>query len=531
MKKYVVFLVGFAFLANFIYCESVCAAKTSAIEDDELEDEDDDEEAEEKKVEKKDVKKARPKPKQLGKPAANSSSPKTESSTTQVKKIETNSTPDKTISSNGAEVKEIEVNSVNFIKLSEKANEIFIPNPTVADIDMLSDSSLYLTGLAPGVTFLVAHNKRGKIIADYQIRVTYPLREIKKALAGMYPETDVEIVSVDNSVVLKGKVPSPEAAADIQDIVGRFVESSKIINKLSIETATQVMLKVKIAEVSRSLTKSLAINWRALSPGDSASGMHYGFMTGNPGAFPTFTKDAAPIDIAKDINEKTFASTVSGGRWLAHTGGHNGLSALIDAIATESFASVLAEPTLIALSGKTATFNVGGEVSYTVKQSGTDSNTTEFKQWGTSIEFTPIVLSEDRINITIKPSVSTIGEKNNEGVPSLNTKDASTTVELGSGQSMAIAGLLQTTKDTASSETPLLADIPLIGSLFRDSKVGSKETELVIIVTPYIVKPSSRQLKTPVEMVPKMYSPLESILTRKFHKNVKQGQSAGFSIM
>jgi pilus assembly protein CpaC len=276
------------------------------------------------------------------------------------------------------------------------------------------------------------------------------------------------------------------------------------------------------------LSKKLGINWKALSQGKDVTGMHYGFIAGDAGSFPAFTTDPAALKTAMDSG--TMAGSVLGGRWLIHAGGNNGMSSLIEALANESFASVLAEPTLVALSGKTATFNAGGEESYVVKQVGTDANTTEFKSWGTSIEFTPIVMAENRINITVKPTVSTLGNRNDAGVPSLTTKEASTTVELGSGQSLVIAGLLQTNKSSDSTETPFLADLPLFGALFRNSNVTISEKELVIIVTPYIVKPSSKQLKTPNEMVPRMYSPLESVLTRKFHKNVKKVFNAGFSL-
>jgi pilus assembly protein CpaC len=376
----------------------------------------------------------------------------------------------------GSEMKEIEVNSVNFIKLKGKANEIFIPNPEVADVDMLSDNSLYLTGLAAGVTSLVVHDKQGNTIADYRIRVTYPIKEMKKAIMEMYPEAEVEIVSVETSIILKGRVASPEIASDVQDIVGRFVEVDKIINKLSIETATQVMLRVKIAEVSRTLTKSMGINWRAISHGQSNNSLHYGFMAGDASSFPKFTNNLEDISTELTEADKVLGKTLSGGRWLVHAGGSNSLSSLIEALASESFASVLAEPTLIALSGKEAKFKSGGEVGYEVKQTGSDSNTTEFKQWGTELTFTPTVLSENRIKIQVKPSVSTVTYENStKGIPSLASKETETTVELGSGQSLAIAGLLQTNKGTVSTETPFLADLPLIGSLFRSSNINTSE--------------------------------------------------------
>jgi pilus assembly protein CpaC len=434
--------------------------------------------------------------------------------------------------------KVIEVNSVNFIKLKSKPQEIFIPKPEVADVDMLNDSSLYLMGLAPGVTSLVVHGRNGRIIADYQIRVTYPLKAMREAVAEMHQDAEIEIVSVDDSVILKGKVYSPEIALDVQDIISRFVPSGKIINKLSIETAMQVMLKVKIAEVSRKLTKSLGINWRAMSAGKNTNGVVYGFMSGRSDVLPPFGQ-ADMATLRSDIITKgalgagTESLAVNGGRWLMHAGVSSGLSALIEALANETYASVLAEPTLIALSGKKAVFRSGGEKGYIVKQSGNDSNTMEFKSWGTSIEFTPTVISEDRINITVKPVISSvISENGQDQAPSLTTKEAETTIELGSGQSLAIAGLIQTDKSSASMETPLLADLPLIGTLFRNSNVTMDERELVIIITPYIVKPSSRPLKTPLDMVPRMYSPVDSILMRKFHHGVKKSKShsAGFII-
>jgi pilus assembly protein CpaC len=437
------------------------------------------------------------------------------------------------LSENREVIKDVEVNSVNFIKLQKKANEVFIPDPNIIDVQILSDNSLYLIGLAPGVTSLVINDVDGNVIVNCKVKVTYPLKSIKSAIFELLPESDVEILSIDDSVILKGRVPSPEAASEVQEIVSKFIDSAKIVNKLNIETATQVMLKVKIAEVSRELTNSLGINWRAVSSSDSMAGTAFGFVTGNSTSFMQNQSDTAGF---RDelLKNGGVMGVEKGGRWVMQSVGRRGLSGLIDALASESFASILAEPTLIALSGKKATFKSGGEQGYTVTQpGGSDSNTTEFKEWGTSIEFTPIVLSEDRINITVTPKISTLSFTTANGPPSLTTKEASTTVELGSGQSMAIAGLLQKTKDYSASETPFLAKIPLIGALFRSNGVISHEKEIVIIVTPYIVKPASKPLKTPLDMVPKMYSPIESLFKRKFHKTDSDTKNvaAGFSII
>ena len=422
--------------------------------------------------------------------------------------------------------KNIEMGTINFLKFKEKIGEIFISDDSIVDVTMLNDKSFYLKGGAPGATGLVVRNKEGKILADYKVRVTHPLSEVKRAIEEVYPNLDIKMTSMKDNVIVKGTVASPEMAEDVMNIVGKFIEESKVINKLSIETATQVLLKVKIAEVSRKVTKSLGINWRTLaSSGDAGSSGLIGMSAGKAG-----------LGTTEKITSDNFLTTAfnmlngpSGGKWVV-SAGINNLSALIDAAATETFASILAEPNLVALSGKSATFKSGGQYGYIVNQGTGDTKTTEFKDWGTSLEFTPVVLSEDRINIKVKTEVSSIGEKTGDA-PSLDSKNVETVVELGSGQSIVLAGLLQKQQNTNTTETPLLADIPLIGSLFRSSNPTVDERELVIIVTPYIVKPSSKKLKTPVEMIPKLLSPFKALTGRGFHSvNNKGADSAGFSI-
>lgn len=477
-------------------------------------------------------------------------------------------------------IKEIEVNSVNFIKLVERVDEVFIPDPNVIDVQILSDNSLYLIGLAPGTTTLVINGKRGNILLDCKVRVTYPLQAIKAAIKEMYPDTDVEILSLDKSVILKGRVPSPQAASDIVEITSKFIDSENIVNKLSIETATQVLLKVKIAEVSRELTKSLGLQWRSISTPTNVSRLTTAFASGNVLSIATAAlggtaaaaatgssgvdsangssdtsngnssteggdtaqtesgsasssqssaaaapETATSIKAALSDKDSSPLSKSSGAHWMVYKGGNHGFAGLIDALASEQFASILAEPTLVAMSGCKAEFKSGGEYGYIISQPGEYStNTTEYKNWGTSVEFTPVVISEDRINITVTPKVSALTETKENLPPSLETKEATTTVELGSGQSFAIAGLLQTETSSAAEETPFLSQIPLLGALFRNSAIKKKERELVIIVTPYIVKPSSKPLKAPTDMIPRLLSPLEAVFERKFHRNVKQHQ-------
>ncbi len=421
--------------------------------------------------------------------------------------------------------KNIEMGTINFLKFKEKIGEIFIADDKVADIKMLSDKSFYLSGLEPGATSLVVRNKDGKILADYKVRVTHPLTEVKRAIEEVYPNLDIKMTSMKDNVIVKGTVASPEMAEDVMAIVGKFIEESKVINKLSIETATQVMLKVKIAEVKRSVTKSLGINWRALSlPGGNSGGL-IGMVTGAKDMAFTKSTETPLTGVMDSILQKG----IGGGRWFV-SAGMNNISALIDAAATESLATILAEPNLVALSGKEAKFKSGGQKGYSVVTS--NSANTEFKDWGTILEFTPVVLSEDRINIKVKAEVSSVdAQEDKSAAPSLSTKNVETVVELGSGQSIILAGLLQKSANTGTTETPFLADIPLIGSLFRNSNVDSSESELVIIVTPYIVKPSSKKLKTPIDSVPKLLSPFKAITKRRFNSvNSRGADSAGFSL-
>lgn len=427
---------------------------------------------------------------------------------------------------NDGEEKVIQIESVNFIKLKDKAAQVFVPNPKIADVDVIDDTSLYITGLKAGTTTIVVQGKDGKTIANYKVRVTYQLDEIKNAVESLYPDAKLELVALDENVIMKGKVASPEDADEIQKIVEKFVDSSKIINKMEIETATQVLLKVKIAEVSRTVDQKFGINWRALSFNSrNKAGFWFGTssLTGSDsssGSSGTTGNGSGGGSSATGSAADLLSLDGDAGKWFIQSGTSNHVAALLDALASEEFASIVAEPTLVAISGQTATFTSGGEQPYRTRQEGTSSNsyTTDFKDWGTTLEFTPIVLSENRIKITVKPKISSLGTaSSDDAAPPLSTKEAETTVELGSGQSLAIAGLLQTTKTTSITRTPFFSDIPILGTLFRSSVTKNDQKEMVIIVTPYIVKPSSKGLKSPTDAATKMYSSVDVVLKGKTH--------------
>jgi pilus assembly protein CpaC len=277
--------------------------------------------------------------------------------------------------------------------------------------------------------------------------------------------------------VLDGVVESASVVADMQRLALGFAGDSKnIINRLGVAAPNQINLRVRVAEVSRDIGKQFGFNWNLLG---SIGGLSLEFTSANP-----------------------FSGAVTQQTVRAFSG--SDFNAVIDALEEEGLVTVMAEPNLTALSGKTASFLAGGEFPILVP--GNDGNAAiEFKKFGVSLAFTPTLIGADRINIHVRPEVSQISTTNSVTlggfiVPSLTTRRAETTVEVASGQSFAIAGLLQNNISHNISKFPGLGDVPILGLLFKSDRFQRDETELVIIITPYIVKPvSSRKLASPTD--------------------------------
>ena len=254
-------------------------------------------------------------------------------------------------------------------------------------------------------------------------------------------------------------------------------------NRLAVSSPIQVNLRVRIIEMSRNLTRELGINWQALGnlDGTASSGL----------ARQTRLRiwRARPAGCPAGISRPT-----------AQAGSGTDINATIDALNRDELIRTLAEPNLTALSGETASFLVGGEFPIPIAQSQTNSISVEFKQYGISLSFVPTVTSADRIVLHVRPEVSQLsnqgavqlgGNNNSITIPALTVRRADTTVELGSGQSFAIAGLLQDSQKMTGFGVPFLGDVPILGALFRSDSFQQNQTELVIVVTPYIVRPVS----------------------------------------
>jgi pilus assembly protein CpaC len=259
------------------------------------------------------------------------------------------------------------------------------------------------------------------------------------------------------------------------------IDKNRLVMNLGVAAPSQVHLRVRVAEVSRDVLKQFGINWDAVF---STGRFAFGLATGvNPVA------TAGGVLVRNNATDSLFGQIVSG-NW--------DINGLIDALDNEGMIKILAEPNLTALSGKTATFLAGGEFPVLVPE-GEDRIVIQFKEFGVSLAFTPTIVGRDRISLKVKPEVSQLSntgavEVQGFTVPALTTRRAETTVELGGGQSFAVAGLLQNNITHDIRKFPGLGDVPVLGTLFRSDSFRREETELVIIVTPYIVRPVSASM-------------------------------------
>jgi pilus assembly protein CpaC len=373
----------------------------------------------------------------------------------------------------------VEIGKGRLVRLDAPADTVFIANPEVADVQVKSPRLVYLTAKKPGQTTLFAVDKRERVLANITVTVTHNLGRLRDAIAKLVPGNDITVSSVDGSLVLDGDVDSPAAAENIRRMAVRLAPGEgEVINRLKVDRPNQVNLRVRVAEVSRSIDKQFGFNWNIVG---ALSGLSIGLATGNP--------------FANNVLQGTLS--------LSKKIGNINVNTVIDALAQEGLVKILAEPNLTATSGETASFLAGGEFPILVP----DSNgrvTIEFKRFGVSLAFTPTVLSGNRISLHVQPEVSQLSNTNavtlnSFVVPSLTTRRAETTVEVAAGQSFAIAGLLQNNADHNISKFPGLGDVPILGALFKSDRFQRDESELVIIVTPYVVTPTRGKLSSPTD--------------------------------
>lgn len=366
----------------------------------------------------------------------------------------------------------VPLNKSQFLKIHKSFNELTVGNPAIADVVALSDQSLYILGKKTGSTNLSIRDDNGNIISVIDIIVTYDIEGLKAKMAELAPGDVIEVRPAGSSIVLGGRVASADRLRQLMLVAEQYAPG-KVTNMLSVSGSQQVLLKVRFAEVQRSVLKDIGFsNTLTYSASDSV-----------------FTAAAGD-----GINPEAFASGVAN-----VVSGDFTLLSIIDVLEEKGMVRTLAEPNIIALSGKNATFLAGGEFPIPVAQDSDDGGSTitvEFKEFGVGLSFTPTVLSGDTINLELNTEVSSIDSTVSVStdsliIPGLKVRRANTTVELRDGQSFAIAGLIQDDFADTIRAIPGISDLPILGALSRSTDFLRRQTELVIIVKVHLVQPTT----------------------------------------
>jgi pilus assembly protein CpaC len=388
----------------------------------------------------------------------------------------------------------LEVNKGTLVRLSGPAATVFVANPDIADVQVKSPTLIYITAKAPGETVIYAVDASDNVLLNAPILVEHDLSRLRSSLRQLAPGEQISADSVDGNLVLTG-IASDAGQADrvskLATSIAGEVKGSTVINRMTIATPNQVSLRVKIAEVDVSKLNEIGVNW-------SKIGSNLSFMTTNP---------VLGLGAATTTNDLIVGHTIG-----------TAANATISALEQEGFVTSLAEPNLVALSGQTASFLAGGEFPVPITGSaattgGVPTISVEFKSFGVSIAFTPTVIDANHLNLRVRPEVSELNTSVSGGavsvpitstqvvtIPALTVRRAETSVELGSGESFALAGLLQHLSDQEVSKVPWIGDIPILGALFRSDRFQRSETDLVIIVTPYLVNPvAAARLAAPTD--------------------------------
>ncbi|MDF1627777.1 MAG: type II and III secretion system protein family protein [Parvibaculaceae bacterium] len=379
------------------------------------------------------------------------------------------------------------------IELPVEARDVLVSNPAIVDAVVRTTRRTYLIGMEVGQTNAFFFNERGEQILNLEIRVERDLSSLDEMLSRFLPNARIKVEAVNNNIVLSGRVPNASQSAQARDLAARFIGDEKnVLNMLAIEGKEQVMLRVTVAEMQRTLIKQLGV--------DLTSRVDFGSLV-----------LSLATENALSLQGGSLGGLTSSPSGAPATGGSD-LNGALRALERAGLLRTLAEPNLTAISGESASFLAGGEFPVPKSQDRNGNIILEFKPFGVGLGFSPVVLGEGRISLKISTEVS---ELSNEGsfvfqgtsvtdangnivsrdgvtVPALRVRRAETTVELPSGGSMVMAGLLSESTKQNIDGVPGIKDVPVLGSLFRSRDFQDNETELVVIVTPYLVDATSR---------------------------------------
>ncbi|MCC7426697.1 MAG: type II and III secretion system protein family protein [Alphaproteobacteria bacterium] len=409
--------------------------------------------------------------------------------------------------------------------LTEPAASLFSADPAVVEVRAASPTSIFMLGVAPGRTTVAALSATGNemVLFDVTVRASaFPKTEVEGRINRQVPGARVSIDPMPNGAVISGQVNTAQDAERVMTLVRAHLEDdAEVVNRLTVAHSLQVNLRVRVAEMSRQVTRNLGLNWQSLLNGGAFT---LGLRTaaGAAGAISALLplQGLSGTGVGSTSRPDTLGFGYRGTNW--------DINGVIDALAGDNLVTILAEPNLTAVSGQAASFLAGGEIPIPVRGSR-DEITVEWKPFGVSLAFVPTVMGPNRISLRVRPEVSEISQQDaiiidNIRLPSLTVRRAETTVELGSGQSFALAGLLSDSTRQASQGLPVLSELPILGALFKSDGFRRTETELVIIVTPYLVRPVSepRLLSVPNDQ----WSPPNDIERLFFSRLRARGQPA-----
>lgn len=392
------------------------------------------------------------------------------------------------------------VNGSGIVSLASVPGRITVANPQVVDISILDSHRIFLLGKQTGSTAVMALDKQGRLLARLHIEVTPDLNLLKRRLYELMPRESIAVRMSGNKLVLSGELDNVVRMDTAMSIAEGFVaEPEDVINMLTIGGAQQVMLEVKVAEMQRSLMKRLDMNFNGITNGGkwSFGGVGSGGGSHVPGTLPVVPPAGGWPGGDFTPNPASFSG---GGLFASFLSGDSLFNLYIDAGKDTGTARILAEPTLTSLSGEDASFVSGGEFPVPVPQEG-GTVTVEFKEYGIGLNFLPVVMESGRINLRLNLNVSELngsqtlvlgnGEESSAAyvVPYLSKRSARSTVELMDGQTIGVAGLISENMRDAVQKFPGLADVPVLGHLFRSQEYQSGQTELVILVTPRLARP------------------------------------------
>ena len=384
---------------------------------------------------------------------------------------------------------EVAAGHSRLVDLPAPLKRVSVADETVADVLVINPRQIYVNGRKPGNTNITVWDRAERVIAAYAVGVGRDYTRLKAAFARVLPGEAIEVHELEGALVLAGSVSS-ESAREKAESIARLFEKERVSNLLEVVDQKQVLLKLRFAEVNRQAARRMNVNlgyWDPARPGN----IFFTFldnMTGPPSI--DYSKGAIEFDLSANV-----------GAWGGLNDSGRQYMAFLDILKQNGLAKILAEPNLVCVSGKKANFLAGGE--FPIPVPGRDYTAIVFKKYGVQLTFLPKVLPNGKISLEVEPEVSELDYSPGvvtDGfvVPGLTTRRASTQLELGDGQGFAIAGLLKQDVTRSVSKWPFLGDLPILGALFRSSQYRNRETELLIVVTPHIVRPGD---KTPDPLI------------------------------